>query len=100
MLEDIILLKIKEYTIRKISSILGKSRPVIIKYIKAFEISGFTHQEPQSLNEWKIHKLFEINTNNKQSTKINLQLQNFFSYAEKEIHLADVTKHILWEEYK
>lgn len=100
MLKEIIRLKIKGYSHKKISSLIGKSRPVIIKYVKAFETSGFTYQELLSHTEWEIHELFELNTHNKQSTNTNIQLQNFFSYAEKEIHRTGMTKYILWEEYK
>jgi len=100
MLKEIIRLKIKGYSHKKISSLIGKSRPVIIKYVKAFETSGFTYQELISHTEWEINELFELNTHNKQSRNTNIQLQNFFSYAEKEIHRTGVTKYILWEEYK
>lgn len=100
MLKEIIRLKIKGYTHKKISSLIEKSRPVIIKYVKAFETSGFTYQELQSMTEWELHELFEVNIKNEQNAKANTVLNNFFSYAEKEIHRAGVTKYILWEEYK
>jgi transposase len=102
MLKEIIRLKIQGYSHKKISSIIGKSRPVIIKYVKAIEASGFSYAELQIKTDWEIHELFENNKSQilgNQNTN-HPQLTNFFSYGEKELLKPGVTKQELWEEYK
>ena len=102
MIKEIIRLKIEGYSHKKISKILDKSRPVIIKYAKQIDTSGFSLQELYGMSEWEIHEIFEVNSTPKSNSEniINTQLTSFFSYAEKELRRTGVTKKLLWEEYK
>lgn len=102
MLKEIIRLKMQGYSHKMISSIIGKSRPVIIKYVKEIEASGFSYSDLLRKTDWEIHELFE--NNNSQllgnQTTNHPQLTDFFSYGEKELLKPGVTKQELWSEYK
>lgn len=101
MLKEIIRLKQKGYSNKKISRITGKSRPTIIKYVSNIEACMLDYSELLKLTgeELAVFLGLESEAAAVQHNKINIELSNFLDYAKNELDKTGVTRKLLWQEY-
>lgn len=101
MIREIIRMKNNGFSNVEISLSLKKSRTTVIKYLSAFENSGFGYTELLELSDNDLFDLFEAEDSTAISERdtTHLELIDFFPYVEKELKRVGVTRHILWEEY-
>lgn len=102
MIREIIRMKNSGFSNSRISKSLRKSRTTIIKYLNAFQNSGFDFNELLELSDNDLFDLFESQDAlcaSDQDTA-HPELYAFFPYVEKELKRVGVTRHILWKEYK
>lgn len=81
-----------------ISMRCGVSRNTVKKYLAAFEQSGFSFKEINTLSDQALEDLF----GKSKAEKVSLRMKNllsFFPYMEKELKRKGVTRTILWREY-
>lgn len=100
MIREIIRMKNNGFSNIRISKSLGKSRTTVVKYLNAFEESGFDLKELLSLCDNDLFELFEPNDTLTPNDTAHTNLYAFFPYVEKELKRTGVTRYILWEEYK
>lgn len=83
-----------------ISSYLDLSRTTIRKYLKAFETSGLSEREIDSLTDQELDELFGKIREKPKHEKIRMvALQRCFTKIERELKRTGVTKYLLWQEY-
>lgn len=102
MIREIIRLKQKGLSNSAICNATGKSRPTIVKYLKAIGNCGLSHEELLNRTDSELHHLFldEDAPDAKEMNKILIEINNFFDYAIAELGKTGVTRKLLWQEYK
>ena len=102
MIREIIRMKNNGLSNSRISQSLGKSRTTIIKYLTAFEESGFNSKELLELSDNDLFELFDVQDTIPPEDRdtIHLELNAFFPFVEKELKRVGVTRYLLWENYK
>jgi transposase len=101
MIREIIRMKNNGFSNSRISTSLGKSRTTVIKYLTAFQESGFSYTDLLELSDNDLFDLFDPQDPPPLSDRdtIHLELFDFFPYVEKELKRVGVTRYILWQEY-
>jgi len=82
---------------RKIAKICVTGRTTVQDYIRRFEASPLTWPLPESMTDEELEKqLFPPNKNPENNNRVPLD----FPYLVSELSRPDVTKEVLWSEYK
>ena len=96
LLKQIIALKQKGLSQRRISRQLGISRKTTNKYVRLWQQRG----EPTLEQETFSSLLLSSSDASAKSTDRSAPLYAFFPYVEKELQRTGVTRYLLWQEYQ
>ncbi len=83
---------------QSIAAQTGVSRNTAKKYLAAFEASGFTFKEINTLNDKELEDFFGKSHERAPDSRL-LALQRCFPHVDKELKRTGVTRRILWEAY-
>jgi len=102
MLKEIIRHKQQGYSNKKIARIIGSSRTTVIKYLKLFEVSGFTYEKLIKLGEPELLALIQEQvTPSKSDESIRYSiLLDLFPQMDKQLAKVGISRWNLWAEYK
>lgn len=78
---------------------LGVSRNTTKKYLLAFQSSGFTFDEVNSLGDRELEDLFGRSNERQPDSRLQA-LQRHFPQMDKELRRTGVTRKMLWEDYR
>lgn len=96
-LQQLIQLKYKGYSNRKVGRELGISRNTVNSYVTLFNEQGLSYQELVSYNEKQLRELFP-SRDAKQTDRYET-LAGFFPYMQKELAKPGCTLQALWGQY-
>lgn len=81
----------------QISGALNISRPIVKKYLSAFQQSGFFYSELKNITDDELLKILKLSNHHKKP-KLQRLLEKFPGYV-KELTRPGVTRKLLWREY-
>jgi transposase len=96
-IKELILLKKKKVSNRKVASLLGVSRNTVNSYTRTFEAHGFDYDELLTLDDEALNDLFP-RTTEMQGQRYE-ELAQYFPYFAKELKKPGCTIDQLWQEY-
>ncbi len=99
LLKQVLIQKSKDTSNSEISRILGISRPTVIKYVNKAKMSLLSWQSLLSLSDAELANIFMEPDSMKDQERL-LDLNERFSYMDKELKRTGVSRYRLWLEYK
>lgn len=96
-IKQIIMLKLKGWSNRKVAAELSISRNTVNEYVRFFKDQNLDYQSLSTYNEGQLYSLFPNDSEiEKQRYEVLCQ---YFSYFSKELKKPGCTLYTLWEEY-